>query len=107
MRTPHSANDRSLELLERIAVAVESLVPSPKSSLDDITDEERGLLLILRLKKPTMRSVAKAMGLADHTCLRKYPAILEGPRRWRIMQTVTAGSGRSVTDYTLIDGSID
>lgn len=97
-------------ILSKLASSVEKLADATYTKSDTkaekITEEERGLLLVLRLKNPTQRSVAKAMGLPDHTSLRKYPAVVEAIRRFRIMKTVTMGSGRSITDHTLADDSI-
>lgn len=84
--------------LRDIATAVKSGGVSPTEK--PLTEEERGIMLVLRLPNPTERSVAKAMGYRDHTALRKFPAVKEAIYRWKIMKTVTGGSR---DNYTGID----
>ncbi|WP_437231044.1 hypothetical protein SH661x_002288 [Planctomicrobium sp. SH661] len=91
----------SLRALPQLVDALREI--SSGQNAPSITEEERGMLLVLRLKNPTQRNVAKAMGLSDHTSLRKYPVVIEAIRRFKIMKTVTVGNGRSITDHTLSD----
>lgn len=81
----------------RCLAQVASELKEPALKEPALTDEERGLLLVLRLKNPTERSVSKAMGLKDHTSLRRFPVVKEAIRRWKIMKTVTAGEVRHCT----------
>lgn len=93
------------EMIATLKVIQQALQNPPKP--ESITEEERGLLIVLRLKNPTQNSVATAMGYKNYRALKKFPVVLEAIRRIQMMRTVTRGSGRSITDHTLADDSAE